>query len=65
MPHMFIDRPRLYNLTRGRDDLEAQFRWETINAVFYKIGGIIFIVGSILFFPGLKPTRTLGPGPFL
>ena len=51
MPHMFINRPRLHSLTKGRRDLKTQFRWETINAVLYKIGGFLFIIGSILFFP--------------
>jgi hypothetical protein len=45
--------------------LRAQFRWEKINAVLYKIGGIVFIVGRILIFPSLTLTRTSGRGPFL
>ncbi len=50
MPHMFTNRPRLHDLTRDSADLRAQFRWETINAVSYKIGGLVFSVGSVLFF---------------
>ena len=49
MPHLFVNRPRLHDLTSGSDDLKAQFRWETINAVFYKVGGVVFIVGRVLF----------------
>lgn len=64
MPHMFTNRLRLHNLTRGRSDLEAQFRWETINAVFYKTGGIIFIIGSILFFPRFKAYADIGGWTF-
>ncbi len=64
MPHMFTNRPRLHDLTRGRADLEAQFRWETINAVFYKIGGIIFIIGSILFFPQFEAYADIGAWTF-
>jgi len=60
MPHMFTNRPRLHNLTRGRKDLSAHFRWETINAVFYKIGGVLFIVGSICFFPKFEAYADLG-----
>ena len=37
MPHMIANRPRLYDLTKGRSDLRAQFRWETINAILYKL----------------------------
>jgi len=51
MPHMFVNRPRLHALAKGRDDVRRQFRWEIINAVLYKLGGIVFIAGSIFFFP--------------
>jgi hypothetical protein len=51
MPHMFTNRSRSHDLTRARADLRAQYRWETINAVIYKIGGHVLIVGSIRFFP--------------
>ena len=64
MPHMFINRPRLHNLTRGRTDRGAHFRWETINAVCYKIGGIIFIMGSFLFFPRFEAYADIGAWTF-
>ena len=64
MPHMFTNRPRLHNLTRGREDLKSQFRWEIINAVFYKIGGFLFIFGSICFFPRFEAYADLGAGIF-
>ena len=64
MPHLFINRPRLHDLTREREDLRAQFRWETINAVLYKFGGIVFIVGSILFFPKLEAYADIGAWTF-
>lgn len=60
MPHMFVNRPRLYDLTKGRTDLRSQFRWEMINAIFYKIGGILFIIGSILFFPNFERLANIG-----
>ena len=64
MPHMFINRPRLHDLTKGRQDLRSQFRWETINAVLYKIGGLMFIVGSIFFFPRYEAYADLGAWVF-
>jgi hypothetical protein len=36
---MFINRHRIYNLTEGRRDLKAQFRWETINAASFRKRG--------------------------
>jgi len=64
MPHLISDRPRLLDLTKGRDDLRAQFRWETINAIFYKLGGLTFVVGSIFFFPSLAPLMDVGAWTF-
>jgi hypothetical protein len=60
MPHIFTNRPRLYDLTKDSEDLHARFRWETINAILYKIGGLVFIIGSILFFPALDAYKNLG-----
>jgi hypothetical protein len=57
---MFINRPRLHDLTKDHEDLKAQFRWETINAVLYKIGGLVFIAGSVLFFPRFEAYADLG-----
>jgi len=64
MPHMFVNRPRLHDLTKGQTDLRDQFRWETINAVFYKLGGIIFVIGSILFFPAFERFANIGAWTF-
>ncbi|MFP4658169.1 MAG: YrhK family protein, partial [Desulfonatronovibrionaceae bacterium] len=60
MPHIFTNRPRLLDLTGDREDIKKQFRWETINAVIYKLGGAVFIAGSILFFPAMDAHRDLG-----
>ena len=64
MPHMFANRIRIHDLTRDRSDLRAQFRWETINAVFYKVGGLVFIIGSILFFPRFETYADIGAWTF-
>jgi len=64
MPHLFVNRPRLHDLTRGSADLRAHFRWETINAVIYKIGGVVFIVGSVLFFPRFEAYADIGAWTF-
>jgi hypothetical protein len=64
MPHLFSNRVRLHDLTAPSADLRAQFRWETINAVAYKLGGLVFIIGSILFFPALEAYADLGAWTF-
>lgn len=64
MPHLFVNRPRLHDLTSTSDDLRAQFRWETINAVLYKIGGVVFIIGSVLFFPRFEAYADIGAWTF-
>ncbi|MBN9671506.1 YrhK family protein [Roseibium aggregatum] len=65
MPHLFVNRPRVYDLIRQDKDLKKQFRWETINAVFYKLGGLIFVIGSILFYPSLSAYQNLGAWLFV
>jgi hypothetical protein len=61
---MFVNRPRLHDLTSGSADLRAQFRWETINAVLYKIGGAVFIAGSVMFFPRFEDYADAGAWTF-
>jgi len=61
---MFTNRPRLHDLTKGSQDLRSQFRWETINAILYKIGGVLFIIGSIFFFPRFEACADLGAWVF-
>lgn len=60
MPHLFVNRPRLHDLTSGSHELEAQFRWETVNAGLYKLGGLSFIAGSIFFFPEFGAYANIG-----
>jgi hypothetical protein len=61
---MFSNRHRIHDLTKDRTELKAQFRWETINAIIYKIGGVVFIIGSILFFPRFEAYEDLGAWTF-
>jgi len=65
MPHLIANRPRLYDLTGTRPGAREEFRWETINAVAYKVGGVIFVVGSILFFPALERWSDVGAWLFV
>jgi len=62
---LFVNRPRLHDLTRGSSELRAQFRWETINAVVYKVGGVVFVVGSVLFFPRFEAYADVGAWMFI
>lgn len=65
MPHLFVNRPRLYDLFAEDPNLRDNFRWETINAVAYKLGGLIFIAGSVMFFPALETYADLGAWTFI
>ena len=60
MPHMFTNRVRLHSLTKDRQNLRLHFRWETIEAILYKTGGLIFIAGSIFFFPRFEKYHDAG-----
>ncbi|WP_353980169.1 YrhK family protein [Salinicola endophyticus] len=60
MPHLFTNRAKLSDLTRTTPDLRDDFRWETANAILYKAGGFLFIVGSIFFFPRFEAYQNIG-----
>ncbi|MDE1251074.1 YrhK family protein [Vibrio aestuarianus] len=60
MPHFFTNRKRIHNLTVGNADTRSQFKWETLNAVLYKFGGLFFLVGSVLSFPTFQAYSVLG-----
>lgn len=64
MAHLFVNRPRLHGLFADSQDLRAQFRWESVNAILYVIGGAVFILGSVLFFPALERYADLGAWTF-
>ncbi|MEM1315722.1 MAG: YrhK family protein [Pseudomonadota bacterium] len=60
MPHAFVARPRIMDLTRADPEARADFRWETFNAVAYKLGGVLFVAGSVCFFPALSAWSDVG-----
>ncbi len=60
MPHLFVNRPRMLGLTRSPAELWAHHRWEAINAAVYDLGGVVFIVGSVLFFPRFEGRADIG-----
>lgn len=65
MPHLFVNRLRKYSLAGAPDDLRNQFKWEVINAVCYETGGVIFIIGSILFLPKYEELVHMGAWLFI
>jgi hypothetical protein len=65
MAHIFSSRKRIHNLTASDKDLRAQFRWETINAIAYKIGGLLFVIGSFFLFPSRSEYAPIGGIIFL
>ena len=44
MPHLVTARPRLFHTVHNE-------RWFIINALMYKVGGVLFVIGSVLFMP--------------
>ncbi|MBV7434364.1 YrhK family protein [Cardiobacteriaceae bacterium TAE3-ERU3] len=44
MPHLVTARPRLFHPVHNE-------RWFIINAFMYKFGGVVFVIGSVLFLP--------------
>ena len=60
MPHLFVNRHRLHDLTNAHPELGNHFRWETINAVLYKLGGLRVGSGWVLFLPDYESYADLG-----
>ncbi len=52
MPSHFTNRPRLHSLVADAADLQTNLRWEAANAAIHNLGGIVFMIGSVLFFAG-------------
>jgi hypothetical protein len=50
----------MHALTFAHPKLAHHFRWETINAVLYKLGGLLFVIGSVFFFPYYEAYADLG-----
>ncbi|WP_204352680.1 YrhK family protein [Salinicola halophilus] len=60
MPHLFTNRPRAARLKRSNPDLRKEMWWEGVNALLYELGGVLFVIGSVLFFPSLEPWKDIG-----
>jgi len=51
VPHLFVNRPRQHALASRHPGGRQNLTWETINTTVYLAGGVMFIWGSVLFFP--------------
>jgi hypothetical protein len=51
VPHLFVNRPRQHALASRHPGGRQNHTWETINTTVYIAGGVMFIWGSVLFFP--------------
>ncbi len=51
MPHLFVNRTRQHALASRRPGGRDNLTWETINTAVYLAGGVMFVWGSVLFFP--------------
>lgn len=60
MPHLVTHRPRVSNLSNRNADAASHKRWETFSAFSYKLGGLMFVGGSLFFFPGLSDYLVFG-----
>ncbi|MFB6275874.1 MAG: YrhK family protein [Halothece sp.] len=61
MPRLFTNRPRHSPLFNNNQSIDGQhFKWETINAILYIVGGFSFIIGSIFFLPQFDDLSDIG-----
>lgn len=54
MPHLMTNRARRYNLMSNDPAGHLHFAWESVNAILYLLGGLMFIVGSVFFCPLMR-----------
>ncbi len=60
MPHLFTNRPRLYNPITTDKSGNHYLDWELVNALLYILGGLTFIAGSIFFLPRYDSLSDIG-----
>ncbi|MCM2972182.1 MULTISPECIES: YrhK family protein [Larsenimonas] len=60
MPHLFTNRPRLASVGSTKRQRSIDVRWEFANALLYELGGVLFMVGSVFFFPSLEHLKDIG-----
>ncbi|CAB9499188.1 expressed unknown protein [Seminavis robusta] len=68
MPHVFVNRPRLFSanvIPVSLDELRREYFWESVNAVFYILGGVLLTIGSILFLPQYEDVQYVGAWIFI
>ena len=65
MPHLVTHRPRLTNLRSDDETDNSHKAWETFSAFSYELGGVMFVIGSVCFFPALSSYLALGDGLFI
>jgi hypothetical protein len=50
----------LLSLPKHPDEIASHARWENVQAILYKAGGVGFVAGSVFFFPALGPYLNVG-----
>lgn len=61
MPHLVTSRMR----QSQKKHTNTAFSWERLSARIYKLGGILFVIGSLLFFPALSKYEVGGVWLFI
>jgi VIT1/CCC1 family predicted Fe2+/Mn2+ transporter len=65
MPHLFANRSRKFALLKDEDKLGLHMAWQWVSAFLYIIGGILLVVGSVLFLPKYEEYAVDGSSMFL
>lgn len=60
MPHLVTHRPRLTNPASSDISDPSHKAWETFDAFSYELGGVMFVAGSVFFFPALSAYLAVG-----
>ena len=60
MPHHFVDRPRIPVVFARSRLASHDAGWQMVNAAAYLAGGLLFMWGSVPFFPAFSSEENLG-----
>ena len=65
MPHLFTNRKRRFYLKSDAVNARLHNQWESINAIIYCLGGLVFIAGSVFFLPHFDQISEWGAWAFI
>ncbi|MEO1019569.1 MAG: YrhK family protein [Pseudomonadota bacterium] len=65
MAHLFLSRPRLFHIKKAPHESDEHHRWEIIKTSIYMLGGLVYLIGSVFYFPVFTQYAQMGAWIFV